>query len=253
MDRQRFHLSRQEELTAQTVFALLLSQGHDVIEVRRPPLGDGRSPDFVFQLDGRPVALEVVRYLERQEAQKALSRVFSVESALQERLAPDAAAAQGKIAINLRYSAPALRAHKRRDVGPDADRLAADVRAAIARATTSPVNMVDVPTGVPWIEDAQVTVLPGEEPGTYFAIPPGLPAGIPDPDEFIRRTIASKGSQHIGHGDKAILAVLGMFHDDAEDLALAFKRWTAPIPWWRVYFVRYSATLVYEQPTQTDS
>lgn len=79
-------------------------------------------------------------------------------------------------------------------------------------------------------------------------IAPGLPDGIPDPDDFIARTIASKAGQHLGHSDRAILAILGMFHDDAEDLAEAFERWSAPVPWWRVYFVRGDAFLVYEQP-----
>ena len=253
MDHDRARLSRQEELTAQPVFATLLSEGHRVVDVHRPRLGGRRSPDFVFRLDREPMALEVVRYLDRSEAQKALSRVLLVEWAIQGRLASDARAARGKIVINLRYSVEALQAHQRRDVARDADQLATEVRTALRRRTEAPDTMVEVSTTVAWVIDAQVVVIPSEEPGAYFGIAPGLPDGIPDPDGFLNRTIAAKASQHLGHADRAILAVLGMFHDDAEDLLAAFQRWSGPVPWWRVYFVHYDATLVYQQPAQASA
>jgi hypothetical protein len=158
----RFLLRRQEELTAQVVFALLLSEGHDVVDVGRPRQSGGRSPDFVFRLDGQAVALEVVRYLEPSEAQKALSRVNLVERALQDRLNPEAMGLDRTIAISVRYSVAALQAHKRRDVDLDADQLAAGVRAVMAATTASAVDMVEVSTSIPWIEDLQVSLLPAQ-------------------------------------------------------------------------------------------
>ncbi len=253
MSQDRSRLGKQEALTAQPVFALLLSQGHVVADVERPRLGDARSPDFVFRLDGQPVALEVVRYLDRPEAQKASSRLLLVERALQDRLLPDAIAVRGKIVMHLRYSVDALQTHKRADVERDADQFAAHVRAALASASPKASDMIEVPTTVQWILDAQVWVLPSEEPSAYFGIAPGLPDGVPDPDAFIERTIASKADQHVAHAPRAILVVLGMFHDDAEDLAEAFARWPEPIPWWRVYFVRNEATLVYEQVAKSNA
>lgn len=252
MGQDRSRLANQEELAAQQVFALLLALGHSVTHVRRPPLGQGHSPDFVFQLDGDPIALEVIRYLDRAAAQKGLSRVVLVERALKVRLLPDAVAAQRSIVLHLGYSVEALQAHKRADVERDADRLAADVRAAVAMADTDAMAFLDIPTTVPWIDDAQASVLPSVEPSVYFAISPGLPDGVPDPDMFLERAIASKGGQHLGHAPRAILAVLGMFHDEAEDLASAFLRRPEPIPWWRVYFVRDGAVLVYEDPASVD-
>lgn len=247
MARDRFRLSRQEELTSQAVFALLLSQGRVITDVGRPPLGGSRSPDFIFRLDGQPGALEVVRYLDRQDAQKAMSRVILVEHALQERLKPDAMAIHGKVAIALRYSVAALQTHKRADVGVDADQLAVDVRAAMKQRTPNDDNLVEILTSVRWVIHVQVSVWPSDEPGAYFSIAPGLPDGTPDPDGFVERTIHSKADQHLGYASRAILVVLGMFHDDAEDLTAAFERWSGPVPWWRVYFVRSDATLIYQQ------
>ncbi len=67
-----------------------------------------------------------------------------------------------------------------------------------------------------------------------------------DPDDFIARTIEAKADQHRRHASHATLAVLGMFSDDAENLADAFRRCYGIVPWWRVYFVRGDASLVYE-------
>ena len=253
MGQDRSRLANQEALAAQQVFALLLSEGHNVTDVRRPPLGEGRSPDFVFRLDGSLVALEVVRYLDRAAAQKALSRVLLVERALKVRLAPDAVAARGSIVVNLRYSVEALQSHKRADVDRDADQLTVDARAALGTARADLRDLCDFPTSVPWVADAQLSVVPGLEPNVYFGIAPGLPDGAPDPDGFIDQMVTAKADQHVGHASRAILAVLGMFRDDAEDLADAFSRGPGPIPWWRVYFVRDGATLAYEGPASFDT
>ena len=234
------------------MFALLLSEGHSVTDVRRPPLDQGRSPDFVFRLDGHPMALEVVRYLDRAAAQKALSRVLLVERALKVRLTPDAVAARASIVLNLRYKVEALQSHKRADVDRDADQLTSDVRAALAITRTQAVELLDFPTTVPWIVDAQLSAVPSVEPSVYFGIAPGLPDGVPDPDAFLDQVVTAKADQHLGHASRAILAVRGMFRDEAEDLADAFSRWQNPVPWWRVYFVRDGATLVYEGRTSFD-
>ena len=214
----------QEQSAAQPIFAFLLAQGHLVTGVRRPELGRGRSPDFLFELDGETIALEVVRYLDRSEAQKAVSRVNLVERALQGLLRPDSVALGAKIVINLRYDVDGLARHKRGDVDGDAEHLATDVRAALATGSPDPMGFTDIRTDLSWVIDAQLAVLPSPEPGAYFAIAPGLPDGTPDPDGFIDRTVASKADQHVGHATRAILAVLGMFADDAEDLEAAFQR-----------------------------
>jgi hypothetical protein len=242
----RSHQRAQERTAVQPVLALLLAQGHTVDGLRRPELGGGRSPDFLFELDRETIALEVVRYMDRSDAQKAMSRVLLVERALADRLRQDSAALGGKIAIGLNYAVDRLADHKRADVAVDAAMLAVDVRAALATGASDPAGMFEVRTRVGWILDAQATVLPSPEPGTYFAISPGLGDGSPDPDGFIIRTIKAKADQHVRHARRAILIAMGMFADDSEDLEAAFGRRSEPVPWWRVYFVRYEATLVYE-------
>jgi hypothetical protein len=69
----------------------------------------------------------------------------------------------------------------------------------------------------------------------------------PDQPAFVARVILKKGNQHVGHADRAILAVVGE-SDDAAGLAAAFAASCQPIPWWRVYEVWSGGTarLVYE-------
>jgi hypothetical protein len=89
-----------------------------------------------------------------------------------------------------------------------------------------------------------VTLLPGPHDGFHIVQSPD--EAQPDLDDFVARTIASKGDQHVGHAERAILAVDAMF-DDADDLRLAFERSSVRVPWWRVYQVlRSEATLVCE-------
>ena len=125
--------------------------------------------------------------------------------------------------------------------------------AALAITRTHAVELLDFPTTVPWIVDAQLSVVPSVEPSVYFGIAPGLSDGVPDPDAFLDQVVRAKADQHLGHASRAILAVFGMFRDEAEDLADAFSRWQDPVPWWRVYFVRDAATLVYEGHASVDT
>lgn len=239
----------QERMTAQAVLALLLSEGHAVADMRAPKQGDGRSPDFLLELDGETMALEVTRYLGPAAVQKAASRVELVERAVGDLLREDAREAGGKLVVDIRYAVEALQSHRRADVSRDAEVIARAVRRARRATQANPSTSVPVDTGLPWVTSMTVAVLVSPEPGAYFGTSPGFPDAAVDADDFIARTIEAKAGQHLGHASRAILAVQGMFRDDAENLAEAVRRYSDTVPWWRVYFVRGDAFLVYEGPS----
>ena len=94
-----------------------------------------------------------------------------------------------------------------------------------------------------------MTLLPGPRDGFYILQQPD--EAQPDLDDFVARTIASKGDQHVGHAERCILAVDATF-DDAKPLRLALDRSPVRVPWWQVYQVlRSDATLVYEETDQS--
>jgi len=63
--------------------------------------------------------------------------------------------------------------------------------------------------------------------------------------------LASKGDQHLGHADRAILAVDAEF-PDADDLHEAFARSPTSIPWWRVNLVHGSDATPVHQMSHED-
>jgi hypothetical protein len=197
----------------------------------------------MMTLDGEPMALEVTRLLPPAHVQKAQNVVTRIETGMHEFLAPVIAGVGGQVLLLLAYSARGVADRRRDSLASDTRILASEVRQTLQRLVEGSAP-VEIRSPIRWVLRAEVTLLPGPRDGFYILQQPD--EAQPDLDDFVARTIASKGDQHVGHAERAILAVDAMF-DDADDLRLAFERSSVRVPWWRVYQVlRSEATLVCE-------
>lgn len=241
----RRHSARQREsLVASAVGAVLRAEGHVLRDAYRPRQGQGRSPDWVMTLDGEPTALEVTRLLPRAHVQKAEDLVIHIESRVRTMLAGDISGIGGQVLLGLDYFATAVAGPQGSDLLAHAHRLATDVRAVLVRLRPALPDFADVPSSLPWVARANLTVVPGLHDGFYIVQRPDE-AQQPDLDDWVAGTITAKGDQHGGYAERAILAIDAEF-PDADDLRAAFGRSPVPVPWWRVYLVHGSdATLVY--------
>ena len=243
-DNRRFRIRRREDLVASAVGASLRTEGRVITEPYRPEEGIGRSPDWMLTLDGEPVALEVTRLLPPADVQKAQHLMVRIETIARDLLAPIVARMDGQVLVNLAYSTYDVAGLGGARLTAAASQLADDVRTALGSAEPGIDNGITLASTLPWVVDCEVTLLLGPHKGFYIIQAPDA-TQQPDLDAFVTRTIAKKGDQHVGHADRAILAVDAMF-PDAEDLRDAFARTSADVPWWRVYLVHGSeATLVW--------
>lgn len=243
----RLRASNVEEMTARAVVAYLRAEGRIVEGPHRPPLGLGRSPDFILNLDGSPAALEVVRFLE-PKVRKAEARVRVVELALKARLRPTVRRTACKLVLRIAFEVLPLQAYGSPDVERDADRLASRILELVRVWPDGLEAGVRFDAGVPWIKTADLSAWPSAKPSFCIdgiASEPGF--GYTDAAAFLDRTITAKGTQHLGYATAAILAIRSEF-DDADRLRRAFAEADEPIPWWRVYDVWSggNASLVYD-------
>lgn len=240
----RFYVRRREHVVAAAVATVLRTEGRVVENPYRPVEGQVRSPDWMLTLDGEPTALEVTRLLPPAHVQKAQSVVTHIETGIRAFLAPVITGVGGKVLLSLAYSARGVAERRRDRLASDTRILASEVRQTLNGLVEGP-EPVQIASPVHWVLRAEVTLLPGPQDGFYIVQAPDE-AQQQDLDDFVARTVASKGDQHLGHAERAILAVDAMF-DDAEDLLEAFGRSPVAVPCWRVYQVlRSDATLVYE-------
>jgi hypothetical protein len=197
----------------------------------------------MMTLDGEPTALQVIRLLPPAHVQKAESVVTHIETGVRGILTPAITGVGGQVFLALAYSASGVAGRRRDRLVSDTRILASEVRQTLNRLVEGP-EPVDIESPIPWIVRAEVTLLPGPHDGFHIVQAPDE-AQQPDLDDFVARTIDSKGDQHVGHAERAILAVDAEFPDE-EDLREAFDRSPVPVSWWRVYLVHGSkATLVH--------
>jgi len=240
----RDRVRRREDLVAAAVAASLRTEGHVVEQAYRPEQGQTRSPDWMVTIDGVPTALEVTRLLPRDHVQRAEALVASIESRLRGLRAPAITGIGGQVLLGLAYSASGVAKRVRPQLTADTRRLFEEVRQTLDLRVVGP-QPVDMESAVPWVIRADVSLVPGPQDGFYIVQAPDE-AQQPDLDDFITRTIASKGDQHVGHAEQAILAVDAEF-PDADDVREVLDRSPVAVPWWRVYLVYGSdATLVFE-------
>jgi hypothetical protein len=236
---------RREDLVASAVAAALRTEGRVVEEGHRPEEGQTRSPDFLATIDYVLTAIEVTRLLPRAHVQQAEALVTRIETDVRAMLAPAITGVGGQVLLGLAYNARRVAERGRPQLTADTSRLFEEVRQTLDGHVVGP-EPVDIESAIPWIIRADVTLLPGPQDGFYIVQAPDE-AQQPDLDDFLARTIASKSDQHLGHAERAILAVDAEF-PDADDLREAFDRSAVAIPWWRVYLVHGSdATLVFEE------
>jgi hypothetical protein len=236
---------RREDLVVAAVAATLLDEGRVVEDARRVKEGSARSPDWMMTLDGEPTAVEVTRLLPRSHVQKAEHLVTVVEAGVRSIVTPMITGLGGQAMLGLSYSASSLARRTRAQLEADTRQLASEVRLTLDELGTNS-EPVDIPSGVPWVIRADLTLVPG--PHDRFHILQGPDeAQQPDLDDFVARVILSKGAQHVGYAVRCILGIDAEFQD-SDDLREAFTRSPAAIPWWRAYMVLGSAaTLVYQQ------
>jgi hypothetical protein len=241
----RFYNRRREDLVASAVAAVLRTEGRVVEDGCRPPVGEGRSPDWMMTVDGEPTALEVTRLLPPPYVQKAQHVVTYIETEVRSLLTPDISGLGGQVNVVIDYSASAVAKRLYVEQAADASRLALDVRAVLHTVEPGADRPIEMPSSIPWVIRAEISLLPGPQDGFYIVQRPD--EAQPDLDEFVAWAITKKGDQHVGHAERAILAVDAMF-DEAEDLREALARSPVLLPWWRVYQVlRSDATVVHER------
>ena len=247
-DYRRDYARRREDVVAAAVAAVLRIEGRVVENPYRPVEGQARRPDLVLTLDGEPTALEVTRLLPPAHVQKAQHVVTRIETGIRDFLTPAITGVGGQVLLSLAYSARGVAERRRDRLASDTRILASEVRQTLQRLVGGP-EPVEIRSPIRWVLRADVTLLPGPHDGFYILQQPD--EAQPDVDEFVARTIASRGDQHVGHAERAILAV-DTTVDDAEPLRLAFERSPVRVPWWRVYQVlRSDATLVHEETGST--
>ena len=241
----REYVRRREDWVAAAVAAVLRTEGF-IVEGDRPPLGGGRSPDFILAIDTVPTALEVTRLFPRAHVQKAEHLVTRIETEVRRLLANAITGVGGQVLVGLSYSASGVASLKRRQMAVAAQQLAAEMGAVFVSLRSKPDTFVEMPSSLPWVIAADLSLVPGPHDGFYIIQKPDE-AQQPNLDDILARTIDSKGDQHVGYADRAILALDAMV-DDEDDLREAFARSSVPVPWWRVYQVlRSAATLVFER------
>ena len=241
----RSHRAAQELVVAHHVVATLSSEGRYVSRLDRVPQGLGRSPDFIITSDGVDVAVEHTRYLGPAAVQAAGAAVDRVEAGVKDLLASDVRRLGATVAVMVRYSVAALEGHDARGTRRDASAFAEAIREVLSREPSAREGAL--PALAAWVEDAEVGLLASAEPSLYFVKSPDMDHVSPDPDDFVRRTVESKGDQHAGFAAAGILAIQAMFADEVEDIELGLRRYPAPVPWWRVYVVKSEAHLVFER------
>jgi len=239
----RHRVRRREDVVAAAVAASLRTEGGAVENPYRPAEGQARSPDWMMTIHGEPTALEVTRLLPPSHVQKAHSVVTHIETGIRGYLAPVIVGVGGQVVLSIAYSARGVAERRRDRLASDTRILASEVRQTLNGLVEGPES-IRIRSPLRWVLRADVALLPGPRDG--FCILQQPDEAQPDLDDFVARTIAAKGDQHVGHAERAILAVDAMF-DNAEDLREAFGRSPVAVPWWRVYLVLGSdATLVYE-------
>ncbi len=234
----RYRDPQDEETVASAVVAHLLSEGRTVADFRRPPTGGVRSPDFLMQLDGSQMALEVVRFLDA-DLTKAMANIAMVERALKNevRLQEAAAGLGCKLVLEIHFSVQPLLDYQRADADHDAGLLAASILRGLAVGLDGLEGGVQLLTNVSWVQRADLVAYSSSEPSVYIG------SCTPEPSlaslnaaAFLSRTIISKGNQHLAHATTAILAIRSDL-DVSAALRGAFAEENQLIPWWRVYNV----------------
>jgi hypothetical protein len=232
---QRLRSQKLEELTCASILAHLRSEGRPIVNPHRPALRGMRSPDFVVDIGGEPVAIEVVRFLPPPEVGRAAARMRSIERALKDRLQGDAAAARVKIVLDVSYAVAPLQAYPRPQVSADADQLAAEIRRLLTMTAGKPSMGLPLVSRLPWLLSAEASIWADPHP-SFFIGSTHRSEDLPDAAGFVEATIKRKGGQHLAFASKAILAIAGMF-PDVDELSHALSATSSPIPWWRVYLV----------------
>ena len=105
-----------EQMTAQAVIAQLLSEGRRVGSLRRPALGPNPSPDFLIELDGETVAIEVTWFLHPPDVQKAAAQIQLIERDVKPLLLTDATRLGAKIALSVTFRVAPLAASHRAEI-----------------------------------------------------------------------------------------------------------------------------------------
>jgi hypothetical protein len=193
-----------EETTAHAVIAQLLTEGLSVTNLRRVPEGVSASPDFLVTVDGTFVALEVKRFI-NERAAKAEAGVEMLEGALKALLDTKAAQMRCKLVLDLTFAVESLQTYSRRDAAHDARLLAP---AIIAAARPDLEDLVDIESPVPWVQRPGVyAYYSPAEPSFYIgSMAPGLTVH-PEAEAWVGWVISTKGHQHVGHAETAILVI----------------------------------------------
>jgi hypothetical protein len=231
-------------MIGQAVVAGLLTDGYQVARLERPPLGGGRSPDFLVRIGATPVAIEVVDFRSPPEVQKAAARVRSVEQALKVLLAADAVRLGARLALSVRFRVDPLQDFPRPAVQRDAARLAADIRAVLPEG---PVRTIGSWRSTPGCLGRVRIIVRirdrcGHEKDARLRACPDTERGLVNPRR--QRPISTRDTPRLPSSQSRA-------NSTTRRISLRRSRKAAAdLPWWRVYDVWGGgrAVLVFDAP-----
>jgi hypothetical protein len=212
---------------------------------REHPSDPRRKPDAVAEVDGEPIAVEVVRWGPPADETRALARLHGLEARLRRMVLArlDVDILPCGVLVGLSYVPGALATVDRPVMRRDEARLAD----AISEAVRTGRPGSELEPGVAWIGDAWTTLVPDKR-SLHISTSVG---STEDPEGWLEWAVAKKGDQHAGWADRAILAVVPAGGGDSAALGDAARRWPGVLPWWRVYTVRldgHALEMVRESP-----
>lgn len=233
----RPHRDAVERECADRIVALLLSDGHTVIDLRRPDRTERQAPapDFDFLLDGVRTALEITEFTISTADVHAREMGFRMTNRLRANLRP-VARELGLGLVLVAFSCAVGRMPTKRRLDAEYARFEASVMSVMVDLAGSGVREVEFEPPVPWVRHSvRVTNqrTTGEpRVGVLYSGGAHYMAGVTR--SFIERTVARKAPQTASYA-RAILGILRGYAD-AEDLIEGFDAF-GPCPWWRVYMV----------------
>jgi hypothetical protein len=239
-----------ENSCADRIVAMLIAEGHEVANLRRPDRlqRQARAPDFDFELDGERVALEVTEFTISTAEMQAAVVALKVAERVRHALRPLAAElALGLVVVQFHYFAGRMPT-KRRFEAEYATFERAIAEAMRELAATGETEVIVEPSAA-WLRLApRVTARTTAGAPTVAVIHTGgahYAGGVVQ--AFIDRTAAKKASQIEGYG-RAILTVLRGWAD-REDLTEGFRA-AGEVPWWRVYLLEREGDPVLVYPVE---
>lgn len=216
----------------------LIERGHLVTRIRRPDRANraSRDVDFLAEVDGRDVAVEVTQL---DQARKWWNLLDRLETQVRESLHWDDMEADPGW---LMFSMNLLRTGSYREVETAGAQIAAAIHAApVDFASRAWERLHDLPEPADSLVEVEVNrpSMTGKRLSFVNGHDAHGPQIAPRALAFVRQLITSKGTQATGYGEVWILVIDNELIIDIDQLAAAFalERQRLPPNWTRLFFI----------------